>query len=786
MSIRNVVLGLIIIRCLFFNHLGFAQNITKDQVVTAVEAIRQGDYKQFNIIIQTNPESAIPYLHPYIHDDNKSIRFEIIDCASDAKTIEGLNLVIEMVRDPDDYVADHAVMMIFDHYSPEMVRLGNQVALANNLESYLQHWPASGKAILLLSACPAINAIKIIKYHRSQYANERIGVFRSVDPVTFSVSCDIALAELGEKDALQRYFTVINEGQTNNLLYILYNLRWITRYDMLLPLIELLNDKRNAFQIYRPAKNPPFYKTCDIALEQFSDKAKIHQEHAPLSIINYPEAELQRTYRELFSSFTADQQLTNDYIFDGNNIKATFVNDQNSIKLTIVSNANNWFNGFFPKLKVDADTSFELNLPEYDEQGLKSSVAKWSGMKPVFTYGNSYDFHCFEWFVKDETGRWQSGDLLKNGKEKSAGDGKVPEQQVIPPELAEKFLSADGQYWCPWKEVDATETKIAENSFIIKQRFEQPSATVTMRVPFTYTYLQSILMKVNDAKFPGVFIDELGNTPEKRKLQVIRIENPKASVTTRYRRTVLVIAREHATEPASSWALYGLLARLLESSPTSPLRKDITWLLIPIFDPDGSANSQMDRLAEKFCNPYKDSTPPEVFSYAQYFADYVNKGNTIDLAVTLHNVEANECPNIFNPYFDNRYEKDIIAINQQLYDVLSKQGYTVPAPDETWGKGGMPIRLYGWCELHFGSFPLAYEVNDRFPANPLNLQRLQGIGGTMAEIFANWCYSDTGKQWHQRALTMLEERAKKREAYFKEPGNSADRRTKFDLLMMAY
>lgn len=448
----------------------------------------------------------------------------------------------------------------------------------------------------------------------------------------------------------------------------------------------------------------------------------------------------------------------------------------------------NWFAGIFTNLPTDQDVTIGLNMNAMDHPINNADVGKWEGLKPVMTFADPRRYEAYEWYRKDEQGRWVSGDPFKSGEEKYAGNGKTPRQHVMPEAVADQFLSPDGNYWQPWREIEHVEVVATLNIFRIKQRFALPTATIAMRIPYTYTFLQTFLERLRAAKIDGVSIDAIGKTPGRRKLQAIRIEDPASTAAAEDKRTVLIIAREHATEHASSWALHGMVTRLLTAQPeTQALRKDTTWIFIPIQDPDGSANSTFDNLTEWMCHAWDPKIPREMFDYARYLADYVNSGRSIDVSMVLHNVEASECPHVFCPFVDARFPEMVVDFNRMLFAALRKDGYVTSPPEENAGKGWMNFRLYGWCALCFGAFDLAYEVNDRYPPQTLSLVKLQGIGGVITEQIGAWQSGDNGRKWHAQALAFLAKRKVEQERHFKEYGiKTPDQRNEADLLVYGY
>jgi len=451
----------------------------------------------------------------------------------------------------------------------------------------------------------------------------------------------------------------------------------------------------------------------------------------------------------------------------------------------VASQAHNWFAGTLAQLPTGVPVTLGLSMAGKGGTA-PADVGKWVGLRPVMTYSDPTRCDTYEWFTRDAQGRWVSSDPLKRGNAKYAGTGPVPFQTAIPEAFAAQFLSPDGAYWSPWREVDDTEVLTNINVFRMKQTFQAPTATVAMRVPYTYTYLQAFLARLQAANLLGVYVDELGATPGGRKLQIIRVEDPQPAGTPETQRTVLVLAREHATEPAGSWALQGMLNLLLADSPeTRALRRHHTWLILPIMDPDGSANATFDRLTEMFYCQWE-KTPPEVLAYTRYFADFIAAGHSLDVAVNLHNVEANETPNLMCPFINHGDEETTFAFNRRCFAELRKAGYQTGEPDRPWNYGFNTFRLYGVLETHYRTLGLAYEINECFPDNRLSPARVAGLGALLLQQLAAWCASPDGIERHRQILDRLQQFRQQRQAYLTEKQRDAKDRNPHELITLGY
>lgn len=187
--------------------------------------------------------------------------------------------------------------------------------------------------------------------------------------------------------------------------------------------------------------------------------------------------------------------------------------------------AHNWFAGRFAGLVTSQEATIRVDMKGNDTIGNKANVNKWRGLRPFYTYADPNQYDAYVGYSRDAQGRWISNDPFKTGKARYAGNGTVPMQRVISPALAPQFLSEDGTSWFPWQEIETAQPGRG-NTFVIRHTFALPSASVVMRVPFTYTYWQQFVERLHAANLPGVHVDEVGETSRKRKLWCIRLEDP--------------------------------------------------------------------------------------------------------------------------------------------------------------------------------------------------------------------------------------------------------------------
>jgi len=441
-----------------------------------------------------------------------------------------------------------------------------------------------------------------------------------------------------------------------------------------------------------------------------------------------------------------------------------------------------WFAGSFINLPIGTPVTLGFSMSGIADGTIDADVKKWRGLRPVMTYADPTSYSSYEWFTRDDQGRWVSGDPLKADEARFAGTGEVPDQNMVPAEVAEQFLSADRCYWQPWQDITDIEVLENVNIFRLRASFALPATTVAMRVPYTYTYHQALLRKIEDAQLSGVTIDIAGKSREGRELSVIRLESLDAPEKSG-RPTILAYAREHATEPDTSWVVAGMLHWLISADPAArAARRQYNWLLIPLLDPDRAVHS----VYSDGCNFLTTGNPgPEVLEYARYCAKWVDTGHRIEAAVNLHNVECADGQHVFVPLVNNERKPAIASCNTALFQTLGQHQFFTGKLD--WCPTGYPYaRFAGWCWRCFGTFDLAYEVNSRYPADPLSMARLDELGGLLAAHLAAWLNTREFAPIRAQIDNRLADRQHQREARLARSYGTPERKKIYSLLMYGY
>ena len=468
---------------------------------------------------------------------------------------------------------------------------------------------------------------------------------------------------------------------------------------------------------------------------------------------------------------------------DGFNFTLTDLIAPTYAVLAVSPPTHGWFAGTFTNLPTETPVTLGFSLDGNDDTKTPANVTKWVGLRPVMTYADPTQYASYVSYAKDAAGQWVADDPFRTGADRLAGTGAVPIQEVMSAADAAAFLSADGTTWSPWREVDQAQTLTKVNVFRMTQQFTQSTATVAMRVPYTYTYLHAFLAQLAAAHYPGVTLDTVGQTREGRALTVIRLEPPAPATAAADRPTILVYAREHATEPDSSWVAEGMLTWLLSDDPEArTARRQCDWLLMPLLDPDHATHARY-RDADLFRSG--DGMRPEALALARYVLQWVDQGHAIALVMNLHNVECTEGPNVFTPILNPGRLEQVTALKTALYAAATDAGYTTGTPG--WAiVGWQSSRLAGWCSRVFGACDLLYETNSRVPTARLDLPRLRHLGAVLARELARYRQTPAFAAVQDRIAAHLAQRHTAREAWRQRTGRRPGERTTYELMTLGY
>ena len=284
--------------------------------------------------------------------------------------------------------------------------------------------------------------------------------------------------------------------------------------------------------------------------------------------------------------------------------------------------------------------------------------------------------------------------------------------------------------------------------------YEADAVSIAMRPPYTPAYGANYADSLRGREH--VIVHDIGITPEGRPLQVIQIggEDEKSL---REKPCLLIYAREHADEHDGSWVVQGAIEYLLlEETAGARIRNFLTLLVIPIYDPDGAAQSTYHRIVDGFGPNVR---IPECDQYMKFFMNWLNQGNRVDLVVDLHNVESSEAPHLSFGSYPKRSETMSKAM-QYLHTLIQAQmeSFGFKSPKSSWGGDNYFLRMTSIFQYQFSAPWILYEVNSQAPQRHLTTAELRIMGAIMVETISKYLRSREFRPLSITATKKREER----------------------------
>ena len=399
--------------------------------------------------------------------------------------------------------------------------------------------------------------------------------------------------------------------------------------------------------------------------------------------------------------------------------------------LVSTSKAPNWFSTVFTDVDTTQKLTFSLCM-----NGI-GDVSKWVGLWPVYTYGKYYEYDTYIYYTKNADGYWVSSDPFLAGAAKLAGNDKTPVQKVIPAEFAEEFLSADGNYWSAWSEIEDTHADSVSNTFFMTKQFNSPNVSIAMKYPYIYDYEEEYMKRLKDADIKGITVHNIGKSIRRHNLYIVEICDPDATEEElKERRVVLMYANEDGDEPDSCRVVNGAMNFLMSGSyEAKKVLKEVTFLFIPMLDPVGWEECTYGKISKNFKpDDYDVAVRTEILSYATFINSWAGQGYNLDVIINLHNIECNEGSNLFSPLINIIHADDIFSAN----DFIFTRFLNIETSMLYWDIGYVKNRFYGWCSNLWGGLTLLYEINSRYPQNRLNIEDIDDIGKEFTFVFNDY------------------------------------------------
>ena len=294
----KVLIAALVLTLATFGVVRAQQPNIEQRLAEALEKAKRGDQKSV-AVLKKDPElpKALSFLRRYLSDPNDRVKSGVFALAEGIHTPEAVSILTDLMKEDQGRWGEASVRAFYDGYDCNELIDGGGPRLRDNLILFVENEKnfSRAKAILLLSCFKddkdAIRALEGLG--KGQRKTVALDFSNQVDLAT---SVDLALAEIGNKPALDRFLQRLEKGEENDLIFALRAIRFIDKREVLAALVEKTKDKRIA--VY-PWSDDFYLRISDLAVNAVTKKAR-----QPLEIVvhdnyRYSDRELKRAYELL-------------------------------------------------------------------------------------------------------------------------------------------------------------------------------------------------------------------------------------------------------------------------------------------------------------------------------------------------------------------------------------------------------------------------------------------------------------------------------------------------------
>ena len=194
-----------------------------------------------------------------------------------------------------------------------------------------------------------------------------------------------------------------------------------------------------------------------------------------------------------------------------------------------------------------------------------------------------------------------------------------------------------------WTHVDQVQWDEEATELTFRFAPKQSPVWIAHTPPYTNEHLATLAQDFQD--HPHFDRASAGNTVQGREIPLWTIADPAGPQD---RPVVWLMFRQHAWESGTSWAADGALRFLLgNSAEAKDLRRNVTWKLFPLADPDGAYHGgvRFNRNGydlNRNWDALDPATMPENYAQHQAVKLWLASGKPINIFLTVHNTESSE------------------------------------------------------------------------------------------------------------------------------------------------
>ncbi|RIH67194.1 peptidase M14 [Mariniphaga sediminis] len=291
------------------------------------------------------------------------------------------------------------------------------------------------------------------------------------------------------------------------------------------------------------------------------------------------------------------------------------------------------------------------------------------------------------------------------------------------------YVSYDQKSWTP-----IHISKLSGHELLVEMTMEENFVYVANIPPYTLSDLENLKQRIESNH--RIKIITIGETVEKRPLEIIRLGNPKAQ------HSILIRARAHPWEPGGNWVIEGLINKFLEENSKKWLEAFCIYIM-PMANKDGvvrgmtrfnvrgkDLNRNWDVMADTLLCPEK-------YALEKFIEELIKTGKKPCFAIDIHNddygkIHAAHCSKGDKVYLDKLHLFESLMREHTSFSEGVKYSWETKnslIPASTFQNG---------LSLRYGIDAIVYELNANWIASLGKVPEAKDwmeIGANLNQVF---------------------------------------------------
>lgn len=236
------------------------------QVNAAFTAARQDNYDLISQLAEQGAQ-VIPYLKPYLRDDNEMLRLQALALLTASTDPAAIPLLALALHDPSQELRARAALALYEQHDP--LQLAERSGVGEALRASVDQGNDAAAALLLIGYFPGESSLKTLQMLNERAGNAQTELASWAPVVPVRLAAAVSLSRLGDQSGRLTLLQTSAEGSLADREFLLSVLREIDAPDVLHALAAGTLGDVSEIGGSAPSGVQPQRRLCDLAVDSF-------------------------------------------------------------------------------------------------------------------------------------------------------------------------------------------------------------------------------------------------------------------------------------------------------------------------------------------------------------------------------------------------------------------------------------------------------------------------------------------------------------------------------------